>query len=143
MPLLEVERVAPSPASLVPAGEQDPLADVMVGGQVQPLSHGVAGALTAVALDRLAFDVAFLGADAVDAEKGLGEPTVEEAYVKELVATRAGRVVLLVDGSKFAPAGAPAWTRIPPSWTVLTDPGVDEATVTAYARRGVTIVRAD
>lgn len=113
---------------------------VIVGGQVQPLSHGVAGALAAVALDRLAFDVAFLGADTVDPVKGLGEPTVEEAYVKELAAGRASRVVLLADSSKLAPANAPAWTRIDPSWTVLTDDGVDARTRAAFQRNRISVV---
>ncbi|WP_324276613.1 hypothetical protein [Blastococcus brunescens] len=96
---------------------------IMLGGQVQSLSHGVAGALSEVALARLAFDVAFLGADTVDAGRGLGEPTVEETYVKELVAGRSEKVVLLADSSKFVPANAPAWTPIGTSWTVLTDWG--------------------
>jgi DeoR/GlpR family transcriptional regulator of sugar metabolism len=115
---------------------------IMLGGQVQPLSHGVAGALSEVALARLAFDVAFLGADTLDAERGLGEPTVEETYVKELVAGRAGQVVLLADASKFVPANAPAWTPIDGSWTVLTDAGVDPETVTGFERAGISVVAA-
>ncbi|RBY94646.1 DeoR/GlpR transcriptional regulator [Blastococcus sp. TBT05-19] len=112
---------------------------IMVGGQVQPLSHGVAGALSEVALGRLAFDVAFLGADTLDPERGLGEPTVEETYVKELVAGRSSRVVVLADASKFAPDNAPAWTRLGGEWSVLTDDGVDDATVARFRRRGIRV----
>lgn len=115
---------------------------IMVGGQVQPLSHGVAGALSEVALGRLAFDVAFLGADTLHPDRGLGEPTVEETYVKELVAGRSGRVVVLADSSKFVPANAPAWTQLAGEWSVLTDDGVDPATVAAFGRRGVSVVPA-
>jgi DeoR/GlpR family transcriptional regulator of sugar metabolism len=115
---------------------------IIIGGQVQALSHGVAGALSEVALARLAFDVAFLGADTLDADRGLGEPTVEETYVKELVAARSGQVVLLVDSSKFVPANAPAWTPIGASWRVLTDAGVNPESVADFARRGVTVVAA-
>jgi DeoR/GlpR family transcriptional regulator of sugar metabolism len=113
---------------------------IMVGGQVQPLSHGVAGALSEVALGRLAFDIAFLGADTLCPDRGLGEPTVEETYVKELVAGRSGRVVLLADSSKFVPANAPAWARIGTSWTVLTDEGADTEVVATFASRGITVV---
>jgi DeoR/GlpR family transcriptional regulator of sugar metabolism len=113
---------------------------IMVGGQVQPLSHGVAGALSEVALGRLAFDIAFLGADILCPDRGLGEPTVEETYVKELVAGRSGRVVLLADSSKFVPANAPAWARIGTSWTVLTDEGADTEVVATFASRGITVV---
>jgi DeoR/GlpR family transcriptional regulator of sugar metabolism len=116
---------------------------IVLGGQVQALSHGVAGALAEVALARLAFDVAFLGADTVDADRGLGEPTVEETYVKELVAARSRRVVLLADASKFVPANAPAWTPIGDSWTVLTDAGIDREAVAGFGRRGISVVAAD
>ena len=115
---------------------------IMLGGQVQSLSHGVAGALSEVALARLAFDLAFLGADTVDADRGLGEPTVEETYVKELVAARSGQVVLLADSSKFVPANAPAWTPIGTSWTLLTDAGVDRETLADFGRRGISVVPA-
>lgn len=116
---------------------------IIIGGQVQSLSHGVAGALAEVALARLAFDVAFLGADTLDADRGLGEPTVEETYVKELVAGRSGQVVLLADSSKFVPANAPAWTPIGTSWTLLTDAGVQSDAVAAFGRRGISVVAAD
>ena len=115
---------------------------IMLGGQVQPLSHGVAGALSEVALGRLAFDVAFLGADTLHPDRGLGEPTVEETYVKELVAGRSGRVVVLADSSKFLPANPPAWTRLAGEWSVLTDEGVDPAAVAAFEHRGVSVVPA-
>jgi DeoR/GlpR family transcriptional regulator of sugar metabolism len=118
------------------------LAVVMIGGQVRPLSHGVVGPLTSVALDRLAFDVAFLGADTVDAQKGLGEPTVEETYVKELAAERARHVVLLADASKLGAAPAPAWLPVDPEWTVLTDRGVDPAAEAVFRERGLRLVTA-
>ncbi|RZU30714.1 DeoR/GlpR family DNA-binding transcription regulator [Blastococcus saxobsidens] len=114
---------------------------IMVGGQVQPLSHGVAGALAEVALGRLAFDVAFLGADTLHPDRGLGEPTVEETYVKELVAGRSAQVFVLADATKLAPANPPAWTRLSGPWSVLTDEAVDAATVAAFARRGISVVR--
>ncbi|MCV2490875.1 DeoR/GlpR family DNA-binding transcription regulator [Geodermatophilus sp. YIM 151500] len=112
---------------------------VVVGGQVQPLSHGLVGPLASIALERMSFDVAFLGADTVDAERGLGEPTVEETWVKEVAAGRAQQVVLLADASKFAAGRAPAWLRIDPAWTVLTDGGVEPATVAACERHGIAL----
>ncbi|MGO3309895.1 MAG: DeoR/GlpR family DNA-binding transcription regulator, partial [Brevibacterium aurantiacum] len=61
---------------------------IMVGGEVSTMSHGTTGALSDHALSRLHVDVAFLGADAVDPAKGLGEPTLDEARTKELIAER-------------------------------------------------------
>jgi DeoR/GlpR family transcriptional regulator of sugar metabolism len=115
---------------------------IIVGGQVQPLSHGVVGPLASVALDRLAFDVAFLGADTVDPERGLGEPTVEETHVKEVAARQARRVVLLADSSKLGAATTPAWTRVEPGWTLLTDARAPAPAVAAFERHGIAVLTA-
>ena len=115
---------------------------VLVGGKVQPLSHGVVGPLAAMVLDRLSFDVAFLGADAVDPDKGLGEPTTEETYVKEKAAGRSTEVVLLADASKLGPAQVSAWIPLEPAWTLVTDPSAAAETVAAFERRGVRVLTA-
>jgi DeoR/GlpR family transcriptional regulator of sugar metabolism len=115
---------------------------VMLGGHVRPLSHGVVGPLTSLAFERLAFDVAFLGADAVDPVRGLGEPTAEETYVKERAASRASEVVLLADVSKLGPANIASWIPIPPSWTLITDSAVTPATVEAFEQEGIQIITA-
>ena len=115
---------------------------VVAGGQVQPLSHGTVGPLAALVLDRLAFDVAFLGADAVDPVKGLGEPTTEETYVKERAAARAGQVVLLADASKLGPAQVSAWIPLDPAWTLVTDASAAADTVAAFESRGLRVLTA-
>lgn len=115
---------------------------VLLGGHVQPLSHGIVGPLAALTLDRLAFDVAFLGADAVDPEKGLGEPTPEETYVKEKAASRATDVVLLAAASKLGPARVPAWIPLDPAWTLITDSATDGSTVAAFEALGLRVLTA-
>lgn len=94
---------------------------VLIGGRVRRLSHGLVGPLTDLALDRLDFDIAFLGADAVDPARGIGEPTLEETTVKERVAARARCVFVLADASKLSVRGTPAWSRLPSHWTLVTD----------------------
>lgn len=116
---------------------------VMVGGEVRPLSHGVVGPLSAIALDRLGFDVAFLGTDVVSAEHGPGEPTVEESYVKELAATRAGRVCVLADSSKLSSAHVAAWAKLPPGWTLITDTQADDDIVGTFEAGGVEVHRVE
>lgn len=113
---------------------------LLVGGHVQPLSHGVVGPLAAMVLDRLAFDVALLGADVVDPARGLGEPTVEETYVKERAAARATDVVLLADASKLGPAQVDAWIPLDPAWTLVTDPAANAETVAAFEGRGLRVL---
>lgn len=93
---------------------------IMLGGLIRPLSHGLVGPLTDLALDRLTFEAAFLGADAVAPERGVGEPTLEETMVKERVAANAKRVIVLADSTKLA-VEAPAWAALPTGWTLVTD----------------------
>ncbi len=106
---------------------------VITGGRVQPLSHGVYGPLASLALDRLRFDVAFLGADAIDPVRGLGEPTVEETWVKEVAAGRADQVAVLADSSKLGEQ-APAWLALEPSWTLVIDEAPSDAVETLESR---------
>lgn len=115
---------------------------VVLGGHVQPLSHGLVGPLTDLALDRTAFDVAFLGADVVDPVRGLGEPTHEETSVKARAAARAGRVMLLADASKLRQAAVPAWLPIDPAWTLLTDASADPEVLSAFRAAGVRVLTA-
>jgi DeoR/GlpR family transcriptional regulator of sugar metabolism len=117
----------------------DDVEAVVVGGRVQPLSHGVVGPLSALALDRYHFDVAFLGADAVDPVRGLGEPTVDETWIKERVSAVADQVVLLADASKLEQP-APAWLPVEPSWTVVIDAAAPDAAVATMRERGVQVL---
>lgn len=112
---------------------------VLTGGRVQPLSHGVIGPLASLALNRLHFDIAFLGADAVNPARGLGEPTVEETWIKQEAAARADRVVLLADSSKLTQC-APAWIPIAESWTVVLDAAAPKAECAAFTERGVRVL---
>ena len=98
---------------------------IMVGGEVSTMSHGTTGALSDHALGRLHVDVAFLGADAVDPNIGLGEPTLDEARTKELIAERAQRVIVLADSSKAGREVA-AWAPLPTGWIWITEDGPHE-----------------
>lgn len=93
---------------------------IMVGGEVSTMSHGTTGALSDHALGRVNVDVAFLGADAVDLAQGLGEPTLDEARTKELVAERAHNVVVLADSSK-AGRDVAAWAPLPRGWVWISE----------------------
>lgn len=115
---------------------------VLLGGRVRRLSHGLVGPLTDLAVDRLGFDVAFLGADAVDPARGVGEPTLEETTVKESVAARSRRLVVLADASKLAVSDAPAWTRLTGPWRLVTDDSAAAGLDRECAERGVDLVRA-
>ena len=56
-----------------------------IGGTLRHLSQGFVGPLAEATLERLTFDRAFLGADAVTAELGICEAELEQTRLKELM----------------------------------------------------------
>jgi len=115
------------------------LETVLIGGAVTAKSHGLVGPLTALALDRLVVDVAFLGGDAVHPTYGVGEPTLPEAAVKEKVAERARTVAVLADATKLAPHAVPCWAPLPAAWTLVTNES-DPEVLDTYRVAGVQII---
>lgn len=115
---------------------------VLLGGRLRRLSHGLVGPLADLGVERLRFDACLLGADVVDPQRGIGEPTLEEALLKERVAARSGRTVVLADASKLGAAPAPAWAPLPPGWTLVTDASAPADLEARAGAAGVRVVRA-
>lgn len=113
----------------------------VAGGRLTPASHGTTGPLTIEALGRFAFDLAVLGCDAVAPDRGVGEPTLEEAYVKEWAAAHSGMTAVLADRSKFGVRGISAWARLPAGWILVTDHD-DADALSAFTDAGVTVLEA-
>ncbi|WP_083518643.1 DeoR/GlpR family DNA-binding transcription regulator [Serinicoccus chungangensis] len=116
-----------------------PVRVLVVGGEVSPSSHGLAGALTLFTLERFAVDLAFLGCDAVHPTRGVGEPTLEEAATKEVAARHAGRTVVLAHAAKLAVEAVPAWAQLQPGWTLVTDEA-QAARLDPFRHEGVQVV---
>lgn len=108
---------------------------ILLGGRVRRLSHGVIGPLSALTNERLSYDIAFFGADVVDPDRGLGEPTLEEIAVKGDVARHARRVVILADSTKALGPVAPAWLPLASDWTLVTDASLPAPMLHAFRRR--------
>ena len=64
--------------------------------------------MTSETLDKLHIDKAFIGTIGFSFDEGISTTDSNEAFTKELVMLRSGKVVLLVDGSKL---GVPSFAR--------------------------------
>jgi DeoR/GlpR family transcriptional regulator of sugar metabolism len=91
-----------------------------------------------IALERLSFDRVFLGADSVDAERGICEANLQQTRLKELMARRAERVYVLAHGAKLGRRPFHAWAQLPSSWTLVTT--ATEADVEPFVRLGISVV---
>lgn len=108
----------------------------VIGGDVRPSSMSTLGALAQVALSRVTFDKAFLGADGIVAGRGLCEATAEQAFLKECVIAQAASVFVLVTSNKLERASQQHWTPLERDWTLITDALADAPVLARFAQRG-------
>lgn len=107
----------------------------LVGGDVRPTSLSTLGPLAEVALSRVSFDKAFLGADGVVAGRGLCEASAEQAWLKECVIRQAANVFVLVTSDKLDHASQQHWTPLERSWTLITDAAPHAPELVSFALR--------
>src|SRR3954464_13368775 len=98
-----------------------------IGGTLRHLSQGFVGPIAEATLERLTFDGAFLGADAVTAELGICEAELEQTRLKELMMERAGKVYVLAHADKLGRKPFHAWAPLPRGATLVTDEAASDA----------------
>jgi DeoR/GlpR family transcriptional regulator of sugar metabolism len=113
-----------------------------IGGTLRHLSQGFIGPLAEATLQRLTFDRAFLGADAVNADLGICEAELVQTRLKEIMIERAGTVYVLAHADKLGRRPFHAWAPIPPGATLVTDAAATEAQVRPFEAAGIHVVRA-
>jgi DeoR/GlpR family transcriptional regulator of sugar metabolism len=109
-----------------------------LGGTLRTVSQALVGPIAENALERMSFDRAFLGADSVDAERGICEADLAQSRLKELMAQRCTQVYLLAHGAKLGRRPFHSWTRIAPGWTLVTTGS--EAQVAPFRDNGIRVV---
>ena len=85
---------------------------VVTGGVARPQSYELTGPFAEEVLKEVNIDIAFLGVEAIDAINGAAATHEDEARVNRAMASRANKVVIVTDSSKF---GARAFATSPPA----------------------------
>jgi DeoR/GlpR family transcriptional regulator of sugar metabolism len=93
----------------------------MLAGRYNTYSEGVFGALAEKTIEAFRFDKIFLGADAVSAEFGLGETTLEQVRLKEIAMQRSNKTIVLADASKLHEQALPFWVKLSEGAKLVTD----------------------
>jgi DeoR/GlpR family transcriptional regulator of sugar metabolism len=112
---------------------------VLLGGRVRRGSPDLVGPATELMIERLTADVAFLGSDGVDTERGSFAADIEAARVAERMAASTQRVVVVADSSKLGVAGAARYITIDELDELITERGAPLDAVRALRRRGVKV----
>ena len=74
---------------------------MVTGGVARPQSYELTGPYAEEVLNQVNIDIAFLGVEALSPERGASAIHEDEARVNKQLATRAERVVVVTDSSKF------------------------------------------
>jgi DeoR family transcriptional regulator, aga operon transcriptional repressor len=113
---------------------------VVTGGVVRPRSYELIGPLARLVPAELTLDVVFIGVDAIDPELGASAHDEGEAAIDRLLASHAGKVVVVTDSSKLSGG---AFARICPIEevdTLVTDTEAEERTVRSFRDHGVEVL---
>jgi len=117
--------VTNSPLCALELGEDDREVK-LTGGTLRPRTQALVGPSAEEFMERIHVDLAFLGTNAIDAERGLMTPNEDEARVKRLMVEHAERVVLLADRSKLGERSFVGFTDLADLDCFLTDAAPDE-----------------
>lgn len=114
---------------------------VLVGGEFRQLSRTLIGPLSAPIINSLHVHTAFMGTIGIGLDEGLTTTDPNEAYTKSLIMTRAERVVLLADRSKFGVRAFSKCGNVEDLDLIVTE-DMDLASRREYEKRGVTVLLA-
>lgn len=112
---------------------------LVTGGQLIDTVFTLVGLQALASLAALHFDWAFLGADAVDAARGVTNVNTVEVQIKQAMLAAAGRAALLADSSKFGHRALAAVVGIEAFDTILTDDGLPAHQRGSYGERLVCV----
>jgi DeoR/GlpR family transcriptional regulator of sugar metabolism len=115
---------------------------LLLGGRLRASSPDLAGALTESNLETLRADVAFLGADAVDAHGAVYQESPELARMLTKMAASAGRVFVVADGSKLGHTALWRFGRLADWAALITDASADRALLASLKKAGVRVIKA-
>jgi DeoR/GlpR family transcriptional regulator of sugar metabolism len=112
---------------------------IVVGGTMRRRSSSMVGSLNYNSLQRLRVDMGFFGARGVTARDGLMESDLDEAQLKQQMASAAGLVVGIVDSSKFGAMSFSAFALPHEIDRIITDESAPASIVDELRAHGITV----
>ncbi|MFG2883463.1 DeoR/GlpR family DNA-binding transcription regulator [Streptomyces sp. NPDC048297] len=113
---------------------------VVTGGVARPQSYELIGPLASGVLEEIALDIAVLGVNAIDIERGAYVHHEGEATINRLLAERAQRVVVAADSSKVGKRAFARVCGLGRVATLVTDTGISAETSARFSEAGVNVI---
>jgi DeoR family transcriptional regulator of aga operon len=116
---------------------------VMTGGTLRPLQHSLVNPGVTAFLESVHADVAIIGCNGVDLERGVTNINFPEAEVKRRMVHSSKRRILLADGSKFGQVHLGVIGAVADFDVLVTSGRVPSQVLAGIRRASVDVVRAD
>jgi DeoR/GlpR family transcriptional regulator of sugar metabolism len=117
------------------------IAVLLLGGYVRAGSPDLAGALTESNLETLHADVAFIGADGIDAHGAVYNQSPEVARMLTKMTAAASRVYVVADHSKLGKKALWRFGRLQDWSGLVTDADADRTLLKPLEKAGVAVIR--
>lgn len=114
---------------------------VVTGGTLRRLQHSLVNPMATVLLDQLHADIAFIGCNGVQPERGLTNINLPETEVKRHMIAGTRRAVMVADGSKLGQAHLGQIGRLADVHTLITGPSAPVHEVRRLRRAGLEVVQ--
>ncbi len=115
---------------------------IVTGGTLRPLQHSLVDPLARSVLDHVHADIAFLGCNGVDTDRGVTNINLPEAEIKRLMLGASTRPVVVADSAKLGRVHLGAVGPLTEVATLVTDDGAAGAQVEAFRSAGVEVILA-
>lgn len=115
---------------------------MLLGGRVRSGSPDLVGPGVELLLEQFTSDIAFLGSDGIDAERGSFAGDIETALVVKIMAVNSRRSIVVADGSKLNRAGVARCLKISELKELITDKEAPSGVLKKIRRRGVKVTLA-
>ena len=113
---------------------------LLIGGRLDRRTDNLVGALASRSLLSIAFDAAFFSCYGISAEHGPMEATVEDAEIKDMVASRSAAVYLAADTNKLGVIAAGVWNPERGKSTLATDIDPQDKRLAPFKKRFVSVL---
>ncbi|TFD76967.1 DeoR/GlpR family DNA-binding transcription regulator [Cryobacterium fucosi] len=116
---------------------------IVTGGSLRPLQHSLVEPLVQAVLGQVHADLAFIGCNGVDAERGVTNINLPEAGVKTLMLAAATRAIVVADGSKLGQVHLGRIGALSAFDTLVTDADASAGLVAPLRDAGLTVLQPD
>jgi DeoR family transcriptional regulator, aga operon transcriptional repressor len=113
---------------------------LVTGGTLRRLQHSLVDPMASILLERIHADLAFVGCNGIDVERGVTNVNLPEAEIKTRMIASATRAIVVADSSKLGQVHLGHVAPLAEVDTLITGAGANDPQVALFRRAGLEVV---